>query len=88
MRYVTGEFSGGDTERFAPIVDNLVQSDYFLVAADFQAYLDAQDRVEAAFRDTDGWMRSAVLNTANLGWFSSDRSIRNYDEKIWHSLKT
>jgi starch phosphorylase len=80
-----GVFSGGDRERFAPIVDGLMHSDYFLVAADFQAYLDGQARVESAYRDRDGWLRSAVLNTAGVGWFSSDRAIRTYDREIWHT---
>jgi starch phosphorylase len=80
-----GEFSGGDTERFAAIVENLTQSDWFLVAADFQGYLAAQAGVEQAFRDREGWMRKAVLNTAGMGWFSSDRSIRTYDQKIWRA---
>jgi starch phosphorylase len=62
-----------------------MHSDYFLVAADFQAYLDGQARVESAYRDRDGWLRSAVLNTAGVGWFSSDRAIRTYDREIWHT---
>ncbi len=78
-----GEFSGGDKERFTAILDSLTQSDYFMVIADFQAYLEAQKQVEAAYRDRDRWVRSAVLNTAGVGWFSSDRSIRTYNEKIW-----
>ena len=81
-----GEFSGGDTERFQPILDNITQSDWFLVAADFDAYLAAQERVEVAYRDRDRWLHSSVLNTARVGWFSSDRSILEYDRKIWHSL--
>ena len=81
-----GEFSGGDRERFAAIVDRLINHDYFLVAADFEAYLEAQARVDAAFRERETWLRSAVLNTAGVGWFSSDRAIRTYDREIWHSM--
>jgi len=82
-----GEFSNGDAERFRPVVDSLLNGDYFMVAADFDAYLDAQARVEAHYRDRDAWLRSAVTNTASMGWFSSDRSIREYDRKIWRSLE-
>ncbi len=81
-----GEFSGGDTERYKPIVEGLERSDYFLVAADFEAYCDAQAAVEQAYRDRENWLRSAVFNTAGVGWFSSDRAIRDYDRKIWRSL--
>ena len=81
-----GEFSGSDKDRFTPIIDNLYQSDWFLVAADFDAYLETQKQVENAYRDRDRWLRSSVLNTARVGWFSSDRSIQEYDRKIWHSL--
>ncbi len=81
-----GAFSGGDRERFAPIVDSLAHHDYFLVAADFDAYLEAYDQVVQAYRDRDRWLRSAVLNTAGVGWFSSDRAIRTYDREIWHAL--
>jgi starch phosphorylase len=80
-----GEFSDGDSERFSPLVDSLVNGDYFMVAADFDAYVEAQARVEARYRDRDSWLVSAVNNTASVGWFSSDRSIREYDRKIWHS---
>ena len=82
-----GQFSGGDTDRFMPIIDSLTQSDWFMVTADFDAYLAAQEEVEESYRDRDRWLRSAVLNTAGVGWFSSDRSILTYDNKIWHSLQ-
>lgn len=82
-----GAFSGGDRERFAAIVESLYHGDYFMVAADFQAYLKAQEKVMGAFRDSDQWMRAAVLNTAGVGWFSSDRSIRTYDQEIWHTAQ-
>ena len=67
------------------IVDNLWNNDYFLVAADFEAYFEGQARVVAAYRDRESWLRSAVLNTAGVGWFSSDRSIRTYDREIWRT---
>jgi starch phosphorylase len=56
-----------------------------MVAADFEAYLAAQALVEQSFQQRENWSRSAVLNTANVGWFSSDRAIRSYDSEIWHS---
>jgi starch phosphorylase len=80
-----GSFSDGDTERFKPLVDGILHSDYFMLAADFGDYLARQRDVGAAFRDKRRWFRSAVLNTANVGWFSSDRTIRQYDEQIWRS---
>jgi len=80
-----GTFSGGDKERFKPLLDGICNSDYFMLAADFADYLARQRDVGAAFRDKRRWFRSAVLNTANVGWFSSDRTIRQYDREIWHS---
>jgi starch phosphorylase len=55
-----------------------------LTAADFRSYIDAQQRVEAAFRDTEGWTRMSILNTAASGRFSTDRTMREYNEDIWH----
>ncbi|MDO8145365.1 MULTISPECIES: glycogen/starch/alpha-glucan phosphorylase [Isoptericola] len=80
-----GEFSGGDRQTFEPIVSNLLGEDRFMVLADYQSYLDAQQRVEAAYRDPDAWSRSAVLNVARSGFFSSDRSMRDYLDRIWHA---
>ncbi len=81
----SGEFSGGDRTVFEPIVSNLLHEDRFMVLADYQSYLDAQDRVEAAYADPDAWSRSAVLNVARTGFFSSDRSMRDYLDRIWHA---
>jgi starch phosphorylase len=78
-----GAFSGGDRERFAPLVDNLRHHDWFQVCADFTAYWDAQRRIDAAWGDADGWTRKAVLNTAHMGVFSSDRTIRGYAREVW-----
>jgi starch phosphorylase len=80
-----GTFSGGDTERFRPLLDELRSRDYFMLASDFGDYLARQRDVGAAFRQKRRWFRSALLNTANVGWFSSDRSIRQYDRDIWRS---
>jgi len=79
-----GAFSPGDLRRFTPLVDRLISDgEHFLVLADYQAYLDAQQRVDEAFRDPREWTRKAIVNTARIGKFSSDRSIRDYAENIW-----
>jgi starch phosphorylase len=79
-----GEFSGGDREVFRPLVDNLLNHDPFLVLADYRDYVDAQARVEAAWRDEERWTRASILNAARCGRFSSDRSIDEYCRDIWH----
>jgi starch phosphorylase len=84
-RIASGAFSGGDGKVFESIVSDLLWKDRFLVLADYQAYLDAQARVEVAYRDADAWSRSAILNVARSGFFSSDRSIRDYLDRIWHA---
>ncbi|WP_421735912.1 glycogen/starch/alpha-glucan phosphorylase [Cellulomonas sp.] len=81
----SGVFSDGDRTTFEPIVSNLLSEDRFLVLADYQAYIDAQARVDEAYADTEAWTRSAVLNVARSGYFSSDRSMRDYIDRIWHT---
>jgi starch phosphorylase len=78
-----GVFSPDDPNRYRELVADLRNSDYFLVTADFDSYYEAQRRVADRWRDPAAWMRSAVLNTANVGWFSSDRTIAEYAEEIW-----
>lgn len=80
-----GEFSPDQRDRFAPIVNGLYDHDYFLNTLDFVSYAAAQDNVVEAYRDAERWWRAAIHNTAGVGWFSSDRSIREYDEKLWHT---
>jgi starch phosphorylase len=80
-----GVFSPDQPGRFAPLVDNLYAHDYFMNTVDFESYCTAQAAASDAYRDTVRWWRSAVLNTAGVGWFSSDRTIREYDEKVWHT---
>lgn len=81
-----GCYSDGDTERFAGICDNILAHDYFQVTPDFQAYWDIQRRIDDEFKDVDNWHRKAILNTANMGFFSADRTIRGYARDIWQAL--
>jgi starch phosphorylase len=80
----SGFFSRGDRNLFKPLVDSLLYHDEYLVFADYQAYVDAQEEVNKAFRDEKLWTRMSILNVARMGHFSSDRSIREYAEKIWN----
>ena len=79
----SGLFSPEDPDRYRALVDNLRGHDWFMVCADFDAYYAAQREVDAAWGDKDAWARSAVLNTAPMGWFSSDRTIRGYAKDVW-----
>ncbi len=79
----SGHFSRGDTELFKPLTDKLMYQDPFLLFADYQAYIDCQDQVSAAYRDQEHWTRMSILNSARMGKFSSDRSIRDYCGDIW-----
>ncbi len=81
----SGAFSGGDRSTFEPIVSNLLYDDRFMVLADYSSYIAAQAEVDAAYADQDAWTRSAILNVARCGFFSSDRSMRDYIERIWHT---
>jgi glycogen phosphorylase len=64
-------------------MDGLYNSDWFLIAADFDSYADAQREVERRWVDQKGWRKSALHNIANVGWFSSDRTIAEYAKDIW-----
>ena len=79
-----GEFSPDDPGRYAPLVQSLLAYDRFMVAADFDAYWDAQRKLEALWEKPSEWWRAAILNTARMGWFSSDRTTREYARDIWH----
>jgi starch phosphorylase len=79
----SGALARGDRELFRPIVENLLNDDPFLLLADYQAYIDAQERVTALWQNPAAWTRSSILNTARMGKFSSDRSIRDYCEGVW-----
>jgi len=79
----SGHFSKGDQELFIPLVDLLLTRDEYLVLADYASYIDCQGKVSRAFQDQKAWSRMSILNVARTGKFSSDRSIREYAEKIW-----
>ena len=78
-----GVFSPDERGRYGDLVRGLEEHDWFMVAADFEAYMRAQAEVATLWRDAPTWRRSAVLNTAHAGWFTSDRAIRQYAEDIW-----
>jgi starch phosphorylase len=80
----SGMYSGGDRSVFARMVDSLLHDDQFMALADFDAYISAQNEVDIAYQDQDNWSRMAILNVARVGFFSSDRSMRDYLDRIWH----
>jgi starch phosphorylase len=80
----SGRLAAGDRELFRPLVDNLLNEDPFLVLADYNAYIGEQARVSALWNNTQAWTRTSILNTARMGKFSSDRSIRDYCQHIWN----
>lgn len=82
--FAAGVFSRGDATLFRPLLDSLLRHDEYLVFADFQAYIDAQDQVDRLYRDPEAWTRMSILNTARSGYFSSDRTIREYAQDIWN----
>ena len=79
-----GFFANGDREIFRPLVDSLLARDDYMLLADYQAYIDCQQRVSDAYRDENSWTRMSILNSARVGRFSSDRSIRDYCRDIWN----
>ncbi|MCL1838901.1 MAG: glycogen/starch/alpha-glucan phosphorylase [Propionibacteriaceae bacterium] len=81
----SGAFSDGDHHTFEPLVSNLLNVDEYLVLADYQSYIDAQSRVDSYFANQSAWQRSAILNVARCGYFSSDRSIRDYLDRVWRA---
>jgi len=80
----SGHFSRGDRELFRPFVDSLLSNDEYLLFADYQSYINAQDEVEHTWCDTDLWSRMSILNVARMGRFSSDRAVLEYCKDIWH----
>ncbi len=79
----SGVFSPGEPDRYRGLIDGLYQSDWFMVAADFDAYAARQRDVDALWADSPSWNARAIHNVARMGWFSSDRTIREYGADIW-----
>ena len=90
MQLINGTFAPYDTELFRPLYNSLLntqstsKADMYFILKDFKPYAEAQRRVEAAYRDESGWAKSAILNVACSGKFSSDRTIQEYVDDIWH----
>jgi len=80
----SGMFSPDDPARFHPIAHALRHIDHYMVSADFDAYYDAQRAIDSRWQAGPAWTRASILNTARMAWFSSDRTIRDYAEDIWH----
>ncbi len=80
----SGVFSPDDPERYRDLMNGLYQSDWFMVAADFDAYASTQRDVDAVWRNSPDWYAKAIRNVARVGWFSSDRTIRQYAKEIWN----
>ena len=90
---VDGTYADGDTERYRDLYNSLLntncsdRADMYFILKDFRSYAEAQERVEAAYKDREGWAKMALLNTACCGKFSSDRTIEEYAKEIWHLNK-
>ncbi|MCB9098223.1 MAG: glycogen/starch/alpha-glucan phosphorylase [Anaerolineales bacterium] len=82
-RIASGYFTNGDQEVVKPVVNSMRYHDEFLSFADYQAYIEAQDRVDEVYRDRERWTRMSILNVARCGFFSSDRTIKEYCDDIW-----
>src|SRR3954451_5305403 len=78
-----GVFSPDEPDRFRPLIQELTHRDRFMVTADFDAYWEAQRHVDLMWSDPKAWWRMSILNTARIGWFSSDRTIREYASDVW-----
>lgn len=80
-----GEFSPGERQRYASLVRSLYEHDYFLVTCDFDQYFETQRIIDKDYLNTSDWTRKSILNTARVGWFSSDRTIAGYARDIWNA---
>ena len=82
-RIASGHFSGGDPNLFQPLVDSLLHRDRYLLLADYESYVACHDRAEKVYREKEDWTRMSIFNVARCGFFSSDRTMRQYCEEIW-----
>jgi len=89
MQLINGTYSPNDPERFRDLYNSLLntqctaKADTYFILKDFKSYAEAQNRVEAAYRDEKNWAKSAILNVASCGKFTSDRTIQEYVDDIW-----
>ena len=81
---ISGALSHGDAHLFRPLYDNLLWSDPYLLLADYQSYVDCQERIHQLWLHPKEWIRKSIMNVTHMGKFSSDRSIRDYCERIWN----
>ena len=90
MQLINGYYAPNDPERFRDLYNSLLntkssdRADTYFILKDFRSYADAHKRIEAYYRDEKGWAKKAILNTASSGKFSSDRTIQEYVDEIWH----
>ena len=90
MQLINGTYAPGDTELFRTLYNSLLntqstsKADTYFILKDFRSYAEAQKKVEAAYRNEAGWAKSAILNMASSGKFTSDRTIQEYVDDIWH----
>ncbi|MCP4182234.1 MAG: glycogen/starch/alpha-glucan phosphorylase [Hyphomicrobiales bacterium] len=82
---VGGTFSKDEPHRYKSLVGNLYEHDYFLVTVDFDSYFEKQREADSDYQDIVKWTKMAILNTAGMGWFSSDRTIQGYAKDIWET---
>ncbi|STD50593.1 Maltodextrin phosphorylase [Edwardsiella tarda] len=81
----SGLFSPEEPRRYASLFDSLINfGDYYQLLADYRSYVDTQDRVDEEYAHPDEWTRKTLQNIANMGYFSSDRTIQEYADEIWH----
>ena len=80
----SGTLSGGDRDAVEPVISSLLNWDEYMVLADYRSYIDCHDRAGSIWADQERWSRMSILNTARSGFFSSDRTVRDYCSDIWH----
>jgi starch phosphorylase len=80
----SGVFSSDAPDRYRDLLNGIFDHDWFMVAADFDSYSDSQRRIDELWRDSPNWNAMAIRNVARMGWFSSDRTIRQYATEIWN----